>query len=110
MSDVRFFPFSNATQYMDWRARNCDRCTKDYDADTETCHCEIEYAVSLASIGNGSIGGLSAVRMGFLDSATHQPTSAYTWDCPERDAEDGSDRRKREFEDAVKHGQMGLSL
>ena len=27
----RYRIFSNGTQYMDWKARNCDRCAKQYD-------------------------------------------------------------------------------
>ena len=68
-------PFSNGTEYMDWRDNNCSRCKKDCEVvgDTYITHCDIEEAISLGTI-TGQVPDKIYERMGLPDS----------WDCPER--------------------------
>ena len=58
-------PFSNGTEFMIWRDKNCDRCEK---ANTETADrtktCPMEYDIALASVTDGSIPKESAERVG----------------------------------------------
>jgi len=51
-------PFSNGTQYIDWQNHNCCRCARyDYDAENQKvlCDCEIEYALALACVMDGTV-------------------------------------------------------
>jgi hypothetical protein len=77
----RINPFSNGSQYMDWLARNCDRCSLNYDHENQaTRGCEIEEALSFACIDDGKVSAEIARRCGITaGTRTH-----YTWDCPER--------------------------
>lgn len=78
--DGRIRPFSNGSQYVDWTARNCDRCAKQFDWEAQESHCDIEAALSFACIDDGRITAEIARRAGITDETrTH-----YTWDCPER--------------------------
>jgi len=84
MSEVH--PFSSGTEYMDWRARNCERCSKDYDPAKDTDGvgqglCDIETTLSLAAIGEGTISDDIAVRLKF-DGVWIVPY------CPEKEASD----------------------
>lgn len=72
-------PFSNGAQFGDWCARNCNRCAK-YNADQFDGKCEIDGAIGMAFIGDGSVDGAIAERMGYTEH-----TDEYTWDCPERE-------------------------
>lgn len=65
---------------MDWMARNCDRCTKQFDWQAQESHCDIEEALSLACIDDGRISTGLARRCGI----TAGTRMHYTWDCPER--------------------------
>lgn len=51
-------PFSSGTSYMIWRSSNCDNCAKDWDPnslDPNAKPCDIEEAISLASVSEGVI-------------------------------------------------------
>ncbi|HMF18954.1 MAG TPA: hypothetical protein VKE98_17230 [Gemmataceae bacterium] len=56
MSDT-MQPFYCGTQYMDWQSANCDRCKKgtDWSNMPPAFRCDIEEALSLAAIREGSI-------------------------------------------------------
>ena len=69
-------PFFCGTQYLDWKARNCERCAK-WDAE-KAGSCEIDSAIGAALFGNGTFTDETAARMGYTDCR------ALTWDCPER--------------------------
>jgi hypothetical protein len=65
-------PFYCGTQFADWTARNCDKCTVGKD-------CEIGQACATAFFGDGSFTPAMARRMGWSGDVAE-----YTWDCPER--------------------------
>lgn len=84
MGDEQVRPFSNGSQYGDWRDRNCYRCTKSYERMEPKPKdgmgpCAIDNAVGLAYIGSGSVTPEIAKRMGF------EGGGVYGWDCPERE-------------------------
>jgi hypothetical protein len=72
-------PFSNGGQFMDWCASNCDRCVKSFNDGGE---CDIEEALFIASIDDGTVSEDIARRMGYLkpDGTT---SGAYGWPCTE---------------------------
>jgi hypothetical protein len=74
MQKVR--PFSCGSQYLDWEASNCERCTKQYVE--PNFNCEIQAALLEACMGDGYITKSMAKRMGFEHIA-----SKYVWCCPE---------------------------
>lgn len=68
---------------MDWEERNCFRCRKSYDEDTNQYRCDIDKALTVACVDDGSVSDDIARRMGYPAAG---PLS-YTWDCPERELE-----------------------
>jgi len=72
-------PFACGTQFMDWERRNCERCAKAW-ADDEF-HCDLQKALSLGAVGDGTITTEVARRIGFTDPLR------FSWDCPERTAD-----------------------
>lgn len=81
MSD-RAYPFSNGSQYMDWKSSNCEAnegCHKRYDEKAQDWRCDIERAIDNAYMDDGTIDREMAVRMGMPGD------SNYVWPCPERD-------------------------
>jgi hypothetical protein len=73
-------PFHSGSQYMDWRYRNCERCTKSYDNNglKHPSPCDIDNAISMACIGSGKVSKNIAQRMGAIGNEC-----ALSWDCPE---------------------------
>lgn len=69
----RVHPFSNGTQFGDWCANNCARCTKSSD---DASKCDLEMALATAYMTDGTIGQAEATRIGYKDDA-------YTWRCGE---------------------------
>jgi len=59
-------PFSNGSSFMDWQCLNCDSCKKFNEDDPEKS-CEIDYALAIGSIGDGTISEDIAKRMGFSE-------------------------------------------
>ena len=81
-------PFSNGSEFLDWLARNCDRCDKgmrvDEWGDPAECPCPIEEALHSPN-EDGYIEPEIAARMGYPEHAYHTSgVRYYTWDCPER--------------------------
>lgn len=74
--------FSNGTEYMMWRERNCDRCKKDVEikGNDYITHCDIEEAISLGAVTDGEVPDDIYKRMGLENS----------WDCPERELTNAS--------------------
>ncbi len=60
-------PFSNSTDFMMWKSNNCDICKKDYDVENEIVHCDIEEAISIASVSDGEIDNDIADRANLPD-------------------------------------------
>jgi hypothetical protein len=52
-----FRPFSSGFEFMDWHARNCERCTKGPAPDLQGPNeaCDIENAFALAAICGGTV-------------------------------------------------------
>jgi hypothetical protein len=69
-------PFSTGSQYRDWQASNCERCTKFDPNKCDPKRCEIDFALALAYMGEGYISPEIAVRMGY------DPVK-YSWPCGE---------------------------
>jgi len=72
MNKIR--PFSSGSQYSEWTASNCERCTKAYDRGE---YCEIENALLIAFFDDGNVTQEIATRMGINSD------SGYCWMCPE---------------------------
>lgn len=71
--------FANGTQYLDWTARNCDRCPLAGDpSEPGSSACDIFEAIHDAAADDGTVSTDIARRMGLLDNEM-----AYTWACPE---------------------------
>lgn len=77
----RVRPFSCGTQYADWQESNCERCAKgvDWDAPFPDSKCDLERALSRASVGDGTISADVARRIA-LPLAAPGP---YVWPCGE---------------------------
>lgn len=82
MSELRYYPFSCGTQFMDWKDRNCDRCAK-YDYEDFTSSCEIDAAIFTASIEGDGVDATIAQRMGYLKADGSERALDLTWKCPE---------------------------
>lgn len=77
--DIRFRPFANGSQFGDWMASNCDRCTKSGDGgEAGSSHCEIFEALWDADCDDGRISEDIARRMAYLGNETR-----YVWPCSE---------------------------
>lgn len=61
----RVIPFTNGSDFMYWRSFNCDICKKGKirTANKEEC-CPMEYELSLACVGDGTIPIKDAKRIG----------------------------------------------
>ena len=70
-------PFDSGSQYVDWTACNCDRCTKSTYNEAKT-PCDLEYALLAACFGDGEITADIAQRCGLNDNA-----GGYVWPCTE---------------------------
>jgi len=77
-------PFDSGTQYVEWVARNCNRCKYGF-TESDWYQCEIQYALDLAFITDGHVDRYIAEAMGWKD----QVPWYYTWDCPLKEAVDG---------------------
>jgi len=62
-------PFSNGTQWLDWEASNCDRCTK-------LDKCELRDALNVAYYGDGSVPTEIGARLAYT-------ADKYIWQCGE---------------------------
>ncbi len=74
-------PFSNGTQFQDWQASNCDRCTEGAGVCLEPGQwptCEIEAALVEAACTDGKVTAEIAKRAGVCD----ETRLSYVWMCP----------------------------
>ena len=62
----RHKPFSNNEEFEIWKSNNCYLCIKNYNPDLEKSYCEIEEALCLGSISDGTIDYKLADRAGLL--------------------------------------------
>ena len=79
-TEIRFRPFANGGQYMDWQGSNCERCTKS-TLDATGCYavnCEILEALLDAACGGGTVSADIGARMG-----TSAGETRYVWQCGE---------------------------
>lgn len=72
-------PFSNGCQYLDWQARNCERCKK-FDPENIDNSCIFDQALGDALFGDGEISDEVAEKIG-----TKRGEDRYTWDCPAKE-------------------------
>ena len=96
-------PFSNGTQYLDWKASNCGRCKKlatDTQITNDRMPCSIEYALSMALIGDGEVSAGIAQRMGYFDNNPPKTKEfSYVWQCGEVDwTEEWKEEYKKRYE------------
>ena len=66
-------PFSCGTQYIDWENANCCQCKK-YSDDASAC--DLQLALSVACVGDGTIDWETAERIGYEQGQ-------YCWACSE---------------------------
>lgn len=79
MADTPYRPFSNGTQFDDWQAYNCDRCT-------QSGRCDLEDILLIGGeTGDGSVSEATARMCGYLndDGSTAR---CYVWPCAARRA------------------------
>jgi hypothetical protein len=64
--DERVRPFSNATEYQIWLAKNCESCKKNVKrvGDEYISQCDIEEALSIGAITDGKVPKDIYERMG----------------------------------------------
>jgi hypothetical protein len=75
-SKERYPLFSNATEFMTWQSRNCERCVKAvwYNEKTDTFpkhRCKVQFEIEFAAVGDGCSGSKRA------SEATHQAQCPY---------------------------------
>lgn len=63
----RMSPFSNGSEFISWKAENCDDCVKRYDDESRKWRCDLEYAIDAACVGDGTITTEIADRIGRND-------------------------------------------
>lgn len=80
--DNPYAPFANGTQFDDWQACNCERCTKYRPyAETPDKACSLEWTLSIGGeTGDGSVSEATARRMGFLHEDGSEERR-YVWPC-----------------------------
>lgn len=74
----RIRPFSSGSQYGDWKSSNCARCKKFDPNCARPEACEIDYAVGVAYLDDGTVSVEIARRMGYCENH-----GKYLWMCPE---------------------------
>lgn len=77
---VRVIPFANGYEYDAWTERNCDICPLRYKKIARRFDCEIEEALTLAAIDDGTISQEIADAMGWTVDRIDQPG----WPCKKR--------------------------
>jgi len=82
-------PFSNGSQYTDWKANNCDKCAWTCGIwgggwyPDATCEAECEIDTAGAMFGSGEISGRIATKIGYFQNRRELGgCGAYTWPCP----------------------------
>lgn len=73
----RVSPFSNGSEWRHWRSQNCDQCRKDFDEEKGRTYCDIEMALALACVDDGTIPADIAKRSGLDQPWDSRPL------CPE---------------------------
>ena len=81
MGEVR--PFHCGTQFGDWQAANCLRCTKYKEEEPWDGGCEIDCALGVAYIGDGTVSREIAERMGYFEHNPPGELPSYNWRCRE---------------------------
>ncbi len=81
----RVRPFSCGSQYADWVAANCEECAKAsewYRDGKPAFTCDLEAALSHASIGDGTVDADTARRIALPVREVGRP-GPYCWRCGE---------------------------
>jgi hypothetical protein len=82
VSEKRYRPFSNGSQWYDWQDSNCFRCKRVdvSDPDRPVSTCPILEALNRACVDDGTVSEEIARRMGYLD-ARKDGGIPYGWPC-----------------------------
>ena len=70
-------PFSNGSQWGDWEASNCERCTKYFDEEKGEFLCPFQEALTIACVDDGEITDEVAAGIGLTD----ETRGRYVWKC-----------------------------
>jgi hypothetical protein len=76
----RIRPFSNGFEWDCWQERNCEVCPLAYNERARRYDCEIQEALDLASIDDGTISAVIATKMGFPGDRS----TRLGWPCAHR--------------------------
>lgn len=70
MSDKRYTPWSNGSEFMDWYDDQCMHCESGSDGicDASEIKCKHEYSIALACIDDGTIPEETAKFIGYIDN------------------------------------------
>ena len=104
--DKRISPFHCGTQYLDWQASNCERCKKwtPEPSQPDDWKCEIDEALFLGCMEDGTISRKIATRMGWKKG----PPFPLAWECGEvewtEEWKRECDARKGQFEEPKGQG------
>lgn len=88
MTELTMTPFSKGSQYADWQDMNCCRCVKYVASNQEDQCCPIEWVLSIASIGDGTIP-LSIARRMHAVLPDGSENGNYVWPCGELEPLEG---------------------
>ncbi len=79
-TETRVRPFSCGSQFADWESLNCDRCVIGYDNENGAFRCDLQEAIGLAHIGDGTISATEAKSIGHAE-AHKDEGYPYGWPC-----------------------------
>ncbi len=96
----RVHPFANGTDYMDWNAKNCDRCNKVvYDKDDQPVSaCVLFNALMESMIEDGTVSAEYGKRLGMA------PGKLHCGPCTERNCEQTRAETDALWDAAVRDG------
>lgn len=62
-------PFSNLTEFISWKDRNCDKCCRYENTSTniKNARCRLSFHLDLASVSDGTISTRTALKIGTIE-------------------------------------------
>ena len=73
-------PFSNGSEYHEWRDNNCDLCKRGFDEDTGRYKCKYEQSLDKASFGDGTVRVDYLEVMGLGEAGSGNCSNYQAWD------------------------------
>lgn len=67
MTEKRFHTFSNGTEHVMWKDRNCFICAKGYDEIAREWRCDIEQEIDEDCLDDGGVSAETAARIGYTN-------------------------------------------